>query len=477
MIKFYTGIKFVNQGDGVYFITPTDGTLAHIYIVAGDTAKMVAEVNSITAGQVNDIKDALQQQITKNATDVATALAGLQAITNKHGATLEKLETKVDNNTAAIGTNTSNIEKIISGEITVAKATNADSAAKAEKDAAGNIITATYATKEEFNTHKDFVGTFTPYTNKNDQTIDTIVEYIDDRTTGIASDSAVQALGNRVSKVEGYFDNNGNAKNALDADHADTADNATSADKTKGTLTIGEKTFNGSTDVSVTVGDLGLDNAMHFLGTTSTAVTDGGSEQPTIGDKAVTPVAGDIVLYGNQEFIFNSEGKWEVFGNEGSYALKTTKINAGAGLTGGGDLSDNREIAHAVPDGAGTSNDIEESAGVFVSGIKFDQFGHVISIDTAEDIKYTADKGIGITADHVIQHTNNITAGSVAGGSGDVNFGGSIAIPKITYDAQGHITKTETTTVTLPSDERIVTLENALVWRSAADGSILSFTS
>lgn len=484
MIKFYTGAAFNNQGDGVYFITPTDGTLAHIYIVAGSTEKMVAEVNSITASQVNDIKDDLQKQITKNATDVGTALAGLKAITDKHGATLEKLEKKVDDNTAATSANTTNIEKILSGDTAVPKATNADIATKAEKDGAGNTITTTYATKEDFNKHKDFVGTFTPYTNVNDQKIDTIVEYIDDRTTGIASDSAVQTLGNRISKVEGYFDNDGNANNALDANHADTADNATnatnatSADKTKGTLTIGEKSFNGSTDVSVTIGDLGLDNALHFLGTTSTEVTDGGSEQPTIGNKAVTPVAGDIVLYGNQEFIFNVEGKWEVFGNEGSYAFKTTKIEAGAGLTGGGDLSDNREIAHAIPDGAGASNNIEESAGVFVSGIKFDQFGHVISVETEADIKYTAaeDGGIEITTDHVIQHTNSITAGSVVGGDGDVGFGGSIAIPKITYDAQGHITKAETTTVTLPSDDRIVALENALIWRSAADGSVLSST-
>lgn len=473
MIKFYTGIKFVNQGDGVYFITPTDGTLAHIYIVAGQTVEKVAEINSINASDVNDIKDNLQKQITQNATDVATALAGLKAITDKHGATLEKLEKKVDDNTAAHEANATSITKIINGETPVAKATNADNATKATQDGDGNVITTTYATKDELNTHKDYVGTFTPYTNSQNKEIDTVIEYIDDKTTGIASDSEVKSLGNRVSKVEGYFDNNGNAKNALDADHADTADTATSADKTKGTLTIGEKTFNGSTDVSITVEDFGLDNAMHFLGTSSTAVTDGGSEQPTIGGSAVTPVAGDVVIWGEQEYIYNSLGKWEVFGNEGSYAFKTTKIEAGAGLTGGGDLSDNREIAHAVPTGAGTTNNVTEAAGTFISGITFDEFGHVVGIDTAEDIQYEADKGIEITADHTIQHTNAVQggAGSAAGSNGNIGFGGSINIPKITYDAEGHITKAETTTVNLPSDDRITALENSLVWYSSVDGT------
>ena len=155
MIKFYTGIKFTNQGDGIYFITPTDGTLAHIYIVAGQTVEKVAEINSINASDVNEIKENLQKQITQNATDVASALAGLKAITDKHGATLEKLEKKVDDNTAAHEANATSITKIISGETPVAKATNADNATKATQDGDGNVITSTYATKDEYYAHFD----------------------------------------------------------------------------------------------------------------------------------------------------------------------------------------------------------------------------------------------------------------------------------------------------------------------------------
>lgn len=79
----------------------------------------------------------------------------------------------------------------------------------------------------------------------------------------------------------------------------------------------------------------GVTGAMHFLGTTSTAVSDGGTQAPTIDGTAV-PTAnlknGDVVLYGQQEFIWNGT-KWELFGDEGSYVLKTTKIN-GKALSG-----------------------------------------------------------------------------------------------------------------------------------------------
>jgi len=89
----------------------------------------------------------------------------------------------------------------------------------------------------------------------------------------------------------------------------------------------------------------GLSGAMHYIGTTTTEVTDGGSEQPTIGGSPVTELtAGDVVLYGNQEFIWNGSA-WELFGDEGSYALKTISISAGTGLTGGGNLTENRTIS------------------------------------------------------------------------------------------------------------------------------------
>ena len=70
----------------------------------------------------------------------------------------------------------------------------------------------------------------------------------------------------------------------------------------------------------------GLTGAMHFRGTSTTAVTDGGTQDPTIngyefngnGDNA-----GDVVLYEGKEFVWTGSA-WELLGDEGSYALKSS---------------------------------------------------------------------------------------------------------------------------------------------------------
>lgn len=61
--------------------------------------------------------------------------------------------------------------------------------------------------------------------------------------------------------------------------------------------------------------------------------------------------------------------------------------------------------------------------------------------------------GSGLTkTGSMVKHSNSITSGSVEGSSGAISFGGQITIPKITYDSTGHISKVETTTITLPTN-------------------------
>ena len=65
----------------------------------------------------------------------------------------------------------------------------------------------------------------------------------------------------------------------------------------------------------------------HFLGVTSTAITDGSATNPvTIGEDSVTAKNGDIVVSGNKEFIFAShDSKWHELGDTtglGALALK-----------------------------------------------------------------------------------------------------------------------------------------------------------
>ena len=77
----------------------------------------------------------------------------------------------------------------------------------------------------------------------------------------------------------------------------------------------------------------GLSGAMHFLGISTTAIKDGDAIGAiTVDGKTITPAVGDVVLYGNKEFVCTSAA-WEELGDEGSYVLKTQTIN-GKALSG-----------------------------------------------------------------------------------------------------------------------------------------------
>lgn len=73
-----------------------------------------------------------------------------------------------------------------------------------------------------------------------------------------------------------------------------------------------------------------------------------------------------------------------------------------------------------------------------------------INIDT--NTTYKAGTGITIGSGNAINHTNSVTAGTVKGDdSKTLGFGSTFKVPSITYDAQGHITSTSTTTMTMPA--------------------------
>ena len=126
-----------------------------------------------------------------------------------------------------------------------------------------------------------------------------------------------------------------------------------------------------------------LTGAMHFKGISTTEITDGGTESATIDGETLTPAAGDVVIYGNKEFVW-SGSRWNELGDTADFALKTTQVIAGDGLTGGGALSSNVTITH---DAVGTTSADDVAADVantsinVMSGVDKDQFGHVASIN------------------------------------------------------------------------------------------------
>ena len=103
-------------------------------------------------------------------------------------------------------------------------------------------------------------------------------------------------------------------------------------------LTIGDQVFNGSNPVTITAADLGLSQALKFVGSTPDIMEDGKSNIPT---GISTPSIGDVVLSnGNGEFVWLGEN-WEALGSENSYALKTVQIvtDNNSGLKGGRNLA------------------------------------------------------------------------------------------------------------------------------------------
>ena len=92
--------------------------------------------------------------------------------------------------------------------------------------------------------------------------------------------------------------------------------------------------------------------------------------------------------------------------------------------------------------------------------LKVNASGNLALADLPEGVAYTADDGIKIDTGNIIKHTNSITAETTGKGS-------ATAVPIIKYDAQGHITGVDTTTIYPPTSAGTA----YQYWRSDADGA------
>lgn len=153
---------------------------------------------------------------------------------------------------------------------------------------------------------------------------------------------------------------------------------------TKGTFTANQS---GNTEIDIKASDLGLSSAMKFIGTTTTAISDGQTVgEITLSDGTkVTPTMGNVVLYGHKEFIVTNNSKWEELGDESSHALKTITITGTGALSGGGSLEANRTITHNTVSRTDNGNTDTLAPGdqiKLVRTFNTDDYGHVTSVDT-----------------------------------------------------------------------------------------------
>lgn len=84
-----------------------------------------------------------------------------------------------------------------------------------------------------------------------------------------------------------------------------------------------------------------LGSPTHYLGVTTTEITDGSTTTSIIiGEETHEAATGDIVAYGNNEFVYSEiEKKWREFGSTGSLKALAFKDSAAATYTPAGTIS------------------------------------------------------------------------------------------------------------------------------------------
>lgn len=206
-------------------------------------------------------------------------------------------------------------------------------------------------------------------------------DYLKSDGSGADQDFNINTNTVEITVADGQFTYNGkevaivddivNLENAI-VEGTTTAMYAETAERVSHTLTIGSKTFNGSVDAEITAADLGLSNALRFVGSFSEA--------------PATAESGDVYLNTatRKEYIY-ANGEWQEFGDEGSYALKTITITGTDGLTGGGDLTANRTIG--IADGGITEAKLAANA---VTAEKI--ASGAVTVDKIPDAEISVDK-------------------------------------------------------------------------------------
>lgn len=90
---------------------------------------------------------------------------------------------------------------------------------------------------------------------------------------------------------------------------------------------------------------------VHYVGVTTTALTDQSTTKPIqIGGANYTQVNGDIVIYGEEEFIWSdSDSKWHEFGSTGSLKGLAFKDQASGSMTPAGSVAVALNTATVTP--------------------------------------------------------------------------------------------------------------------------------
>jgi hypothetical protein len=250
-------------------------------------------------------------------------------------------------------------------------------------------------------------------------------------------------------------------------------------------LTFGSKSYDGSSAQTITAADLGLDSALKFHGTSSTAITDGSTTQTvTLSDGSSHKAEnGCVLFYGNKEFVWNGSS-WEELGNEGDYKVKQTAVSSpsASGSTaafidtisqntngvitvtkknlaaatnsviGGLKLYNAAKTTSITPNSATTTSNRYYAVELDKDG---KAFVNVPWTDTDTNTTYSAGTGIslsGTTFSHADTNTNistDTSYGPTANVTQSAKNTATFKIPQITLDQFGHVKSVTERTITV----------------------------
>ena len=198
-----------------------------------------------------------------------------------------------------------------------------------------------------------------------------------------------------------------------------------------------------------------ISSPMNFLGVSSTEITDGGTEQPTIGDEAKTPKVGDVVVYNQAEFVYgpkadDEENCWYQFGDTASLGKFAYADTGTASYTPRGSVT----ISKFTPSGSVevTVDDVETSTGAFLTGASAKFTGEA----SAPTATFSGDAFEG-TAEVTPQ--GNVSVEEITP-SGEVTISGGTCTPKGTINAPAFTGQnvSATTYATYSSSDESLTL-------------------
>ena len=178
---------------------------------------------------------------------------------------------------------------------------------------------------------------------------------------------------------------------------------------------------NGDTvEIKDAVARAAQESGMHYLGETTTALTDGATTNPiVIGGNNVTAVAGDIATKSGAEFVFDGPA-WHLFGDLSSLGALAYKATASGSYTPEGECSganvtldtDTAYVASSSTGGGSVTDGTASAFSATVSGEVL-SFAFTPAVPTAVTLPSFSSQTIATDVDEVTQPTFSGEAGSV----------------------------------------------------------------